>query len=219
MEIADIKGVKLSTGLLVRDAEERFVFLVSEPENWERVGELSVAAFGGIGGKVRLGETPLEAVRREIYEETRGGEWEIFEESTPPRVYSQAGMALAWDEAVCLSDFQRYPKFVLVNQGETPANSRIIYIYTAEYHGHVKPAHPHPALIHISRDTLAMLGCYPHFSMSLEELVTRGETFSYQEGSFNFEVKDGKGIGLKAIGTAKLLATLLNDPASEHQFD
>lgn len=67
-----LSSINLTTGCLVKDEDGRLIFLAQEKDDWINEEGIIHIPFGGIGGKVEVNETPLNALIREIAEETIG---------------------------------------------------------------------------------------------------------------------------------------------------
>lgn len=205
----------ISTGLIVRDKSKRLVFLIDQQRHWdiEDVGGhiCYIAPFGGIGGKVRKGETPYQAVWRELMEETIGGIWEIEQQEFPSRVFSQLGQEILWNKREQFPGLEKFPIMVLdyrSPQVETNA-STLVYIYKASVTGNIFPSGGHPALLHIPESVLTQLAVESRYrQITVVELINMGaELVSTPNEDIQYFFD--RAVCLKPIGTALLLSQLI----------
>jgi hypothetical protein len=207
MKFATLDGIKLSTGLIVRDEYKRYIFIVYESNQWLIDRCKIIVPFGGIGGKVLKDESPFDAAKREAYEETSDCTWNILSENSTPLVLSSSGEQLPWEGKYCINKLDLLPKLILVNHNNI-AEPRIIYIYEGIFRGRIKPRMPHPALIHIDSSLLPLFE--NRNNIDTYELLSKGLRFSFPK-DLVFGICDFDNVSLQPIGTANLLVKIISN--------
>jgi hypothetical protein len=147
-------AMRESTGA-VAVSSSGLVFVVSTVHEWSDFsGACSLAPFGCVGGKLKAGERPIDAVRREISEETAGAGWQVPGRDKPGYAFLSDGTEIDWDTRFGEPGHGDGPDLVIVEDDPSTAN-RLLYGFAATISGEPLPNGGHPALLHIPWPLLA----------------------------------------------------------------
>jgi len=195
----------VGTGLLVSRGAG-FCFTMKQQSRWGKASDgTPVLPFGGIGGKLEVGETPVESLHRESVEEV-GADISIVE---------LQGKTILMDadtiEAISIStDLPNEPlpsiifKSARAEQGRKPYTYVLIYLGIFETND-IRPIDD-PALVEMDKDLLIRLAEHPAVTVS---------QFGTEGGRLTSRIElPGNGI-LKPIGTAVAAVRCLKAKALE----
>lgn len=191
----------IGTGLIAYD-NNQLVFTIKQPSRWQKNSEGAyLVAFGGIGGKLEIGETWIDCLQREAMEEV-GSQVRILKPEQLPFYVDPDGNTteLEVDEA----HEYTLPLFIFENRrsedGRPPSTFVVVYEGRFQNTNTLYPLND-PAILWVTSEVLSR--------MSMGQLSIHPAELTSEQGCITSKIQLPENGVLQPVGTAAVWGKIL----------